>query len=38
MDLELVKALLTILRYCTSCENCKVCALKDFCRKIPTEW
>ena len=31
MSVELVKALLTIVRYCTSCKNCEECPLKEFC-------
>ena len=30
MSIELVKALLTIVRYCASCEDCKKCPLKEF--------
>ena len=33
MSVELVKALLTIVRYCASCEDCKKCPLKEFCDK-----
>ena len=33
MSIELVKALLTIVRYCASCEDCKKCQLKEFCGK-----
>jgi hypothetical protein len=38
MALDLVKALLTILRYCISCENCAECKMKDFCGKTPQSW
>ena len=30
MSIEFVKALLTIVRYCASCEDCKKCPLKEF--------
>ena len=33
MSIELVKALLTIIRYCASCGNCEECHLKEFCGK-----
>ena len=31
--LSLVKALLTIVKYCAACENCAECQLKDYCGK-----
>lgn len=33
MSVELVKALLTIVRYCASTDNCGECPLKEFCGK-----
>ena len=33
MSIELVKALLTIIRYCTNSDNCEECPLKEFCGK-----
>ena len=33
MSVELVKGLLTIVRYCASCEDCKKYPLKEFCGK-----
>ena len=33
MSIELVKALLAIVRSCASCENCEECPLKEFCGK-----
>ena len=33
MSIELVKALLTIIRYCASCGNCEECSLREFCGK-----
>lgn len=33
MSIELVKALLTIVRNCASQDNCKECPLKEFCGK-----
>lgn len=38
MDLELVKALTIILKWCFACENCKCCPLKNYCGKMPLEW
>ena len=38
MAIELVKALLTIMKYCCSCEDCKECKMKDFCGKCPKSW
>ena len=33
MSIELVKALLVIVRHCASQDNCEECPLKDFCGK-----
>lgn len=33
MSIELVKALLALVRACASCENCEECPLKEFCGK-----
>ena len=33
MSIELVKALLVIVRYCASNGNCEECPLKEFCGK-----
>lgn len=38
MSLELVKALLTILKVCIDNDDCRKCPLKEFCKKIPSEW
>ena len=38
MSLELARALLTIVKYCASCDDCASCPLRDFCGKIPLEW
>lgn len=38
MSLELVKALLTIAKYCVSHENCKTCVLRNMCGKQPLNW
>lgn len=35
MDIELVKALLLLAKYCASCEDCKSCQLREFCGKVP---
>ena len=33
MSIELVKALLVLVRACANCENCEECPLKEFCGK-----
>lgn len=33
MSIELVKALLAIVRQCASSQNCEECPLKEFCGK-----
>ena len=38
MDLCIVKALLIIVKYCASCDNCSECPIHDFCGKMPLEW
>lgn len=38
MSLELIKALLAILKVCIDTDDCRKCPLKEFCRKMPTEW
>lgn len=38
MSLDLVKALLTILRVCANAVDCERCSLKEFCGKMPSEW
>ena len=38
MDLTLVRALLTILKYCSTCDNCNQCQLRAYCGKQPLEW
>ena len=38
MAIELVKALLTVFRYCTACEDCKKCSMREFCGKNPQCW
>lgn len=38
MNLELFRAVLVILKYCTEQEDCKTCPFKEFCGKIPSEW
>ena len=38
MSLELVKALLTILKICMENDDCHKCPLRAFCKKMPTEW
>lgn len=38
MAIELVKALLIIVRYCTACENCNECPMAEFCGKTPQDW
>ena len=38
MTIELIKALLIIARFCIENSNCRTCALKEFCGKLPSEW
>lgn len=38
MSLELVKALLLIAKICAANKNCQECPLKEFCKKMPSEW
>lgn len=38
MAIELVKALLTIVKHCFNSENCAECEMREFCGKIPSEW
>ena len=38
MSLELVKALLIIVKICVANDDCRKCALKEFCGKLPSEW
>ena len=38
MSMELVKALLTIVKTCANAPGCDSCQLQDFCGKIPSEW
>lgn len=38
MALELVKALLTIVKVCIDNSDCNDCLIKEFCGKIPSEW
>ena len=38
MSLELVKALLLIAKICAANQDCKECSLKEFRKKMPSEW
>lgn len=38
MTLELLKALVTVLDFCTMQDNCKNCPMAYFCNKMPIEW
>ena len=38
IDVELVKALLILAKYCASCDNCANCQLCEFCGKLPLEY
>lgn len=38
MSADLVKALMQILALCISTEDCKSCALREFCGKVPSDW
>ena len=38
MSVEIIKALLLLLKVCLSTEDCTKCKLKHFCGKQPKEW
>ena len=38
LSIELVKALITIVKHCVDCGNCAECPMRDFCGHIPSEW
>ena len=38
LSADLVKALMQILTLCISTEDCKTCALREFCGKVPSDW
>ena len=38
MDLEMVKALLSIFNFCLAQGSCKECPLVTICEKMPCEW
>ena len=38
MPVEIVKALLLLVKYCGQQDDCKKCPLHDFCGKICLEW
>ena len=38
IDVELVKALLILAKYCASCDSCDLCQMRDFCGKMPIEY
>lgn len=38
MSPELVKALLAILKVCIDNDDCSKCQLKEFRKKMPSEW
>lgn len=38
MTVELLKAILLIVKFCESQNNCKTCPIKDMCGKMPSEW
>ena len=38
MELDLLKAILTILKSCESQKSCKNCPLRELCGKMPCEW
>ena len=35
---DLLKALLLLVRYCATQQNCATCPIKDFCDKQIQEW
>lgn len=38
MPVEVLKALLVLLRYCLEQDNCKTCPMRDYCGKMPCEF
>lgn len=38
MSLELVKALLLLVKVCANSIDCKECPIKEFCGKLPSDW
>ena len=38
MTVELLQALLEILKTCQEQDSCKQCPLRQFCEKMPCEW
>ena len=38
MPVEVLKALLTLMRYCLEQDSCKKCGMRAFCGKIPCEY
>lgn len=38
MPKEVLKALLTLLRYCLKQDSCKTCAMREQCGKMPCEF
>lgn len=38
IDIELVKALLILAKYCASCDDCANCQISNFCGKLPLEY
>ena len=38
MSTELVKALMTVFRYCVMCDDCRKCKMREFCGKNPQCW
>lgn len=38
MSIELVKALIQIVRVCANSTGCEKCVLREFCEKSPINW
>lgn len=38
MTIELLQALIIILKFCYEQKNCNKCPLRDLCGKMPCEW
>lgn len=38
MPVEVLKALLTLMRYCLEQDKCKECPMREFCEKMPCEY
>ena len=38
MDAETARALMVIVQFCLTQNDCRKCAMREFCQKMPCEW